>query len=130
MNKVNEKLNSITFIKETFPQLFKVAKKYYCDKSLYANYNFFKQSSHTFSLGDNIDLNLNINLEHPDYIQGNFYIVTQEDLNILKNEYLQELSKITNKFSSSEMLQITTTLDTYLFRMESLLCKPHLNKKE
>jgi hypothetical protein len=130
MTSVNEKLNSITFIKETFPQLFKVAKKYYCDKSLYANYNFFKQESHSFSLGDNIDLNLNINIDMPGYYQGNFYKITLEDLNILKNEYLQELSKITNKFNSSEMLQITTTLDTYLFRMESLICKPHLNKKE
>jgi hypothetical protein len=130
MNKVNEKLNSITFIKETFPQLFKIAKKYYCDKSLYANYNFFKQNSHHFVLSDYINLELNVNLNHQDYYQGNFYIVTLEDLNLLKNEYLQELSKITNKFSSSEMLQITTTLDTYLFRMESLLCKPHLNKTQ
>jgi hypothetical protein len=130
MTSVNEKLNSITFIKETFPQLFKIAKKYYCDKSLYANYNFFKQDSHNFSLGDNVDLQLNINLQHPDYYQGNFYIITQEDLNILKNEYCNELSKINNKFSSSEMLQITSTLDTNLFRMESLICKPHLNKKE
>lgn len=129
---INEKLNSITFIKETFPQLFKVAKKYYCDKSLYTNYKFFQNENNTIALRDNVDLHLNIKMEHPGYYQGNFYKITPEDLDILKKVYCNELknTQIDNNFNSSEMLQITSALDIYLFRMESLICKPHLNKNE
>ena len=38
-------------------------------------------------------------------------------------------TQVNNKFNSLEMLQITSTIDIYLFRMEDLLCKPYLKYK-
>lgn len=130
MAKVNEKLNSITFIKETFPDLFKIAKNYYCDKSLYTNYKFTQNPSQKFLLNNYIDLNVTINHVNADYYQGNFYKITLDDLEILKKDYYNELNntQVNNKLNSLEMLQITSTIDTYLLRMEDLLCKPHLKR--
>ena len=129
---IKEELNSITYIKENFPELFKKSKKYYCDKSLYANYNFFNTKNHNIVLGDNIQLDLTITLnEDPDYYQGNFYKISTFDIEELKSVYCKELNnvKINNNFNDQELLQITSTLDKYLFRMESILCKPSLLQK-
>ncbi len=115
-------LNSITFIKNTFPKLVLLGQKYYCAKSKYTNEQFLKNLDNSLLLGNNVDFKLNLNLN-----TNNLYKLDDThpiNTHKTKLDYLEELYNVKSqfKFNDTQILILTSTMDKYFFNFEQKLC--------